>query len=56
MAKALEVNENSVGGKPAKMPPSRKRPGAGNDHEIQGKSLEVNANSVGDEKRAQKKR
>jgi hypothetical protein len=53
MAKALEVNENSAGGKPAQSPspagkgPSGEKPA---EHKPQGKSLQVNENSVEDSK------
>jgi hypothetical protein len=53
MAKALEVNENSAGGKPAQSPspagkaPSGEKPA---EHKPQGKSLQVNENSVEDAK------
>ena len=49
MAKALEVNENSVDGKPARSPsPPRKGLSGGkrDENKISGKSLRVNENSV----------
>jgi hypothetical protein len=62
MAKALEVNENSAGGKPAQSPspagkaPSGEKPaehtqgGKPQGGKVQGKSLQVNENSVEDAK------
>jgi hypothetical protein len=58
MAKALEVNENSAGGKPAQSPsPAGKAPSGEKPAEhkpqgkkVQGKSLQVNENSVEDAK------
>jgi hypothetical protein len=50
MAKALEVNENSAGGKPAQSPsPAGKAPSGehkAQGNKVQGKSLQVNENSV----------
>jgi hypothetical protein len=53
MAKALEVNENSVGGKPARSPSPPEKASSGEkreEHKIRGKSLRVNENSVEDSK------
>jgi len=53
MAKALEVNENSVDGKPAPSPSQARKGSSGgkrDDYKISGKSLQVNENSVGDRK------
>jgi hypothetical protein len=51
MTKALEVNENSVDGKPA-APPQPPRKGSSGEkleeHKVQGESLRVNENGVKD--------
>jgi hypothetical protein len=49
MTKAIEVNDNSVGGKPAAPPPPPKKGSSGEkleEHKVQGESLRVNENSV----------